>query len=202
MVEEGERSEPRGRRIRRRRCAATAAVALLVGLAACGGDARDGAPDDAAAPAAAASPSGGQPHTHEEGAEHAHEGTGSHTHAAADTLDAAVALEPGSDVGWRGSATLLAVGDSVRVLVSVEGAPGGSRHPVELTAGSCDDPGPELASLTPVAAGSSGRGSSQTTLPGARLEGHGHGALRMSAADGSHAACAPVHLSLQDHTHG
>lgn len=203
MVQGRGPSWERGRRTRRGRgAAAAAAIAALAGLAACGDGAPDGAANGAAASDPAESSSGGQTHAHEEGAEHSHEGTGSHTHAAADTVASGVTLEPSSGYGWTGSATLLAVGDSVRVLVSVEGAPGGTRHPVDLLAGSCDDPGPELASLTPVAAGSSGEGSSQTTLPSARLEGHEHGALRMTTADGSPAACAPVHLAASGHEHG
>lgn len=180
--------------------ALTACLVLLAcgGGGAAGGGAGAGAAE-ASQSASAASSDG--THDHEDGEDHAH-GEGTHTHAAADTLVSGLTLEPASGAAWTGSATLLAVGDSVRVLVSVEGAPGGSRHPVELLAGSCDEPGPELASLAPVAAGSSGEGSSQTTLPASRLEGHGHGALRVATADGSPAACAPVHLTLSEHEHG
>lgn len=189
---------------RRIRAGGLGALAACLVLLACGGGEAAGAGDatekaEAGASASAASSAG--THSHEDGEDHAH-GEGSHTHAAADTLVSGAALEPASGAAWTGSATLLAVGDSLRVLVSVEGAPGGSRHPAELVAGSCDRPGPELASLTPVAAGSSGEGSSQTTLPASRLDGHGHGALRMTTADGSPAACAPVHLTLSEHEHG
>lgn len=177
------------------------AGAALLFLAACGG-----APDDASEPGdsttAAEARASGETHSHEGAGEHAHEGDGSHTHAAADTLVSGVALDPGPDAGWTGSATLLAVGDSLRVLVSVEGASAGTRRSAVLVAGSCDAPGPELASLTPVAVGSSGKGSSQTTLPVARLDDHAHGAVRMLAEDGSPAACAPVHLSASEHGHG
>lgn len=194
---------------------ATIAVASLAGLSACGGGApADDAPGDAAGDAASASAtrqtSGGEDHSHEgdaghahdEGEGHTHDGAASHAHAAGDTLAAGVTLEPGSGAGWTGSATLLGVGDSVRVLLSVRGAPAGSRHRAALVAGSCGDPGAELVSLTPVAAGSSGDGSSQTTLPRARLDGHAHGAIRLAGRDGSAAACAPVHLSASDHGHG
>lgn len=136
----------------------------------------------------------------EGGAEHSHDGAGAHTHPAADTLASSLALSGGSEGSWSGSTTVLAVGDSLRVLVSIEGASSGSRHPVELVAGSCEDAGPELASLTPVAAGASGKGSSQTTVPTARLDGHAHGAIRVMASDESPAACAPVHLAVE-HTH-
>lgn len=209
----------------RLRSAALAAAAACVALLACdgGGAGSDGAGDRAVASASASAGDGthahedGSEHGHEAGGEHAHDedgghahgeggdhahGEGTHTHAAADTLASGVTLEPGPDARWTGSATLLAVGDSVRVLVSVEGAAGGSRHPAELAAGSCDDPGSELASLTPVAAGSSGKGSSETTFSAARLDGHEHGALRVMTADDSAAVCAPVHLSASEHTHG
>lgn len=186
---------------RRIRFCGLGALAACLVLLACGGGEAAGEGGATADEAEASASSSGEAHSHEDGEDHAH-GEGSHTHAAADTLVSGVALEPASGAAWTGSATLLAVGDSLRVLVSVEGAPGGSRHPAELVAGSCDRPGPELASLTPVAAGSSGEGSSQTTLPASRFDGHGHGALRMTTADGSPAACAPVHLILSEHEHG
>lgn len=177
------------------------AASLLV-LAACGGgEARGDAGDAGAAAGEPEARASGETHSHQGGGEHSHDGAGAHTHPQADTLASGVALAPGSDAGWTGSATLLTVGDSLRVVVSVDGAPSGSRHPAELVAGTCEDPGPELASLTPVAAGSSGKGSSQTTVPPARLDGHDHGVLRLTAADGSGAACAPVHLAASDHAH-
>lgn len=199
------------------RSAALAAAAACIALLACdeGGAESDGAADGAVASASASAADethaheDGSEHSHEDGGDHAHEegedhahGQGTHTHAAADTLVAAAALEPGPDARWTGSATLLAVGDSVRVLLSVEGAGAGARHAAELVAGSCDDPGPELASLTPVAAGSSGDGSSQTTVPAGRLGDHAHGAIRLLTPDGAPAACGPVHLSGSEHTHG
>lgn len=172
------------------------AGALLL-LAACdGGDTADSAsPDESAAMAASEAV-----HTHEGSSEHSHEGTGAHTHATTDTLASGVRLAPGAGQGWTGSATVLSVGDSVRVLVSVEGSDAGARHRAALLAGGCESPGPELATLTPVATGSSGAGSSQTTLPGSRLDGHAHGALRVTAAGGEPAACAPVHLGAE-HSH-
>lgn len=177
-------------------------VAACLSLLACsggGGPDAGGEAGDSGASSAAASTEG--THSHEEGGDHTH-GEGTHTHAAADTLDADVGLEPGPGAGWTGSATVLAVGDSLRVLVSVDGAAGGSRHPAELRAGSCDEPGPELVTLTPLAAGSSGTGSSETTVPAARLGDHAHGVLRLMDTDGSPTACAPVHLSASEHTHG
>lgn len=184
-----------------RRAFAGLAVVFLLTLGAC-----DGAADDAGevggSAAAAEQSAGGETHTHDGGAGHAHDGSGGHTHAAADTVAAGIALDPGPDAGWTGSVTLLSVGDSVRVLISVEGAPAGSRHGAELVAGSCQDPGAVLASLTPVAAGSSGKGSSQTTVAAAGMGDHGHGAVRLLAGDGSTAVCAPVHLPGARHTHG
>lgn len=199
------------------RPAALAAAAACVALLACGGG--DAEADDDGDRAAASVPASadGETHAHGDGSDHSHEdggdpahgegedhahGQGTHTHAATDTIASGVTLEPGTGAAWTGSATLLAVGDSVRVLVSVESADAGARHVAELAAGSCDDPGSELASLTPVAAGSSAKGSSETTFPAARLDGHEHGALRVMTADGSAAACAPVHLSASEHTHG
>lgn len=189
---------------------AVVAIASLVGLQACGGGAPGDEADGASASAGAEARASGGTRSHEEGAghshdgeaPHAHDGAGSHAHARADTLVAGVELEPGPDAAWAGTATLLAVGDSVRVLVSVEGTDAGARHAAELVAGSCDDPGSELASLTPVAAGSSGQGTSQTDLPAGRLGDHAHGAVRLLAPDGAPAACAPVHLSGSGHTHG
>lgn len=178
------------------------AVAALLVFTACGGAPDDAGEPDTSTTAAAASRESGETHSHEDTGEHAHDGGASHTHAAVDTLASGAALDPGAGAEWRGSATLLAIGDSLRVLVSVEGASAGTRRSAVLVAGSCDAPGPELASLTPVAAGSSGRGSSQTTLPVARLGDHGHGAIRVLAEDGSPAACAPVHLSASEHGHG
>lgn len=170
---------------------------LLLLSAACGGG--DAAGSDATSdPEATAA--GEASHTHDGSGEHSHEGAGAHTHAAADTLASGVALDPGPDAGWTGSATVLSVGDSVRVLVSVEGSEGRARHRVDLLAGSCEEPGSELATLTPVATGSSGAGSSQTTVPGSSAHGHAHGALRVRAADGASAACAPVHLGAE-HSH-
>lgn len=178
-------------------------VFSLLGLLACGGS----APGDAGAGEESASPTpevsaDGDAHSHGEGASHSHEGAASHTHTDADTLASDVVLDPGTGSRWTGSATVLAAGDSLHFLVSVEGAPSGSRHPAELVAGSCQDPGPGLVSLTPVVAGSSGEGSSQTTISSARLDDHGHGAIRLTAPDGSGEACAPVHLASSDHTHG
>lgn len=166
------------------------AGALFLLLACGGGEAADSAATADSAGMAADEAS----HTHEGSGGHSHEGTGAHSHAAADTLAAGVRLATDAERGWTASATLLSVGDSVRVLVSVEGSDAGARHRVELLAGSCESPGAELATLTPVATGSSGVGSSQTTLPGSRTAGHAHGALRVTAADGAPAACAPVHL--------
>lgn len=181
------------------------AVALLAPLACGGGEAGTGggaggeaSADEAgaegggsAAGAATAAPAEGEDHTH---------GPGTHSHPAADTLAGGVALDPGPDAGWAGSTTLLAVGDSVRVLVSVQDAAPGSRYGAELLEGSCGDPGPTLADLPPVAAGSSGAGSSQATVPAAELGGRSHGALRLTAPDGPTSACADVHLAA-DHEH-
>lgn len=169
----------------------------LVLLLACnGGDAADSAATaDSAAMAVSEAP-----HAHEGSGEHSHEGTGTHTHATADTLASGVHLAPAAGLGWTGSATVLSVGDSLRVLVSLEGSDAGARHRVELLTGDCESPGSQLASLTPVATGSSGDGSSQTTLPRSRTAGHAHGALRVRAADGASAACAPVHLGAE-HSH-
>lgn len=177
------------------------ALAICFGLLACGGGGGDARGEAGASEGTTAAASTEGAHSHEQGGDHAH-GEGTHTHAAADTLDAGVGLAPGQNAGWTGSATVLAVGDSLRLLVSVEGAAPGSRHPAELLAGSCDEPGPELAALTPVAAGSSGKGSSQTTVTATRLGDHAHGVLRLMDADGSATACATVHLSASEHTHG
>lgn len=172
-------------------------VGTLLLLLACGGG--DGGDSAEAADSAMAASEGG--HTHDGSVGHSHEGTGAHTHATADTLASGVRLTPGAGQGWRGSATVLSVGDSLRVLVSVEGSEARARHRVELLAGDCESPGSELAGLTPVATGSSGVGSSQTTLPRSRTEGHAHGALRVTVADGaSGAACASVHLGAE-HSH-
>lgn len=165
-------------------------------LACDGGDAADSAATAGSEEVAASD----APHTHEGASEHSHEGAGAHTHATEDTLASGVRLTPGAGQGWTGSATLLSVGDSLRVLVTVEGSEAEARHRVELLAGSCESPGSELATLTPVATGSSGAGSSQTTLPGSRTAGHAHGALRVTAADGAAAACSPVHLG-EEHRH-
>jgi hypothetical protein len=169
---------------------------LLLLLACGGGDAaKSAATADSAEPAAR-----GATHAHEGSGEHSHEGTGAHTHATADTLASGVSLAPGTGRDWTASATVLSVGDSVRVLVSVEGSDARARHRVELLAGDCQEPGSELATLTPVATGSSGAGSSQTTLPRSRTAGHAHGALRVRAGDGAPAACAAVHLGAE-HSH-
>lgn len=182
------------------RALAGAAVASLMVLAACGGDAGgDARGGSASASASAEAPAAEETHSHEGGEEHSHDGTGAHTHPA-EALASDFALDPASGGSWSGSVTVLAAGDSLRVLVSLAGAASGSRHPVDLVAGGCEDPGPELASLTPVTAGTSGEGTSQTTVPSARLEGHAHGAVRVMAGDGTVAACAPVHLSA-GHTH-
>lgn len=181
-----------------RSASAVAAVAALLLLTACGGGSVASDEGDAASPAADTEVAA---HTHEEdGDDHTH-GARTHTHVAADTLAADVALGPGGDAAWSGSVTLLSVGDSVRVLVSVDGMPGGSRRPVELVAGDCEDPGPVLVDLTPLAAGSSGSGSSQTAFAARRLEGHAHGGIRLLGSDGALVACAPVHLSASEHGH-
>lgn len=185
-----------------RRALTGLAAASLLALAACGGTADDPAETGASTTEAAASPQDSGTHAHREGASHAHDGAGGHTHAGADTVASGVALDPGPEAGWTGSVTLMAVGDSLRVLVSVEGLPAGARRRAELVAGSCDDPGSELATLAPVAVGSSGEGSSQTTLPTDVPGDHGHGAVRLLAGDGSPAACAAVHLPGAGHTHG
>lgn len=180
-------------------------VASLLVVTACGGsdpreDARRAA--ESARPAAESGTSG-DTHSHEGTGQHSHEDAGAHTHTAVDTIASGVALDPRPDGRrWAGSVTLLAVGDSLRVLISVEGAPAGTRHGAELVAGSCREPGAELASLTPVVAGSSGKGSSQTSLPTGRVGDHAHGAVRLTGDDGSSEACAPVHLATSGHSHG
>lgn len=176
----------------------TAFTALLL-LAACGGGSA-GSEEGERASAGAVADTATAPGHDEGGEDHTH-GEGTHTHASADTMAAGVALGPGGAGGWSGSATLLSVGDSVRVLVSVEGMDAGSRHPVELVAGGCEAAGPVLVDLTPLATGSSGAGTSQTAFASSRLEGHDHGALRLLGDDGATAACAPVHLSLSEHGH-
>lgn len=170
---------------------------------ACGGE---GAPEDAgdagaSTTASAETRDAGASHSHEGGDEHSHDGAGTHSHPAMDTLASDVALRAGGEGSWSGSATVVTRGDSVRFLVSVDGGSAGVRHPVELVAGSCEDAGSELASLTPVAAGASGEGSSQTTLPTARLGGHAHGAIRVMSDDDTPAACASVHLPATEHEH-
>jgi hypothetical protein len=173
------------------------AAALVLTLACGGGDAAD----RAGSADSAATASSRDAHTHDGAGEHSHDGAGDHTHASPDTLAAGVRLAPEGGAGWTGSATFLAVGDSVRVLVSVEGSEAGARHRAELLAGDCGSPGARLATLTPVAIGSSGAGSSETTLPAAGLGGHAHGALRVMEANGGSPACAPVHLGAE-HGHG
>lgn len=178
------------------------AAASLAALAACGGGEGTGEPAGTAGSGAAVSAAEeGSSHTHEGAGEHSHEGGGTHTHAAADTLAHGASLDPGSAAGWSGAVTVLARGDSLRVLVSVRGADAGSRLGGELVAGDCGAPGPVLAELVPVAAGSSGAGSSQTTVPGSDVAGHDHGAVRLASPEGSRAACAPVHLA-GGHEHG
>ena len=181
---------------RARASLALLSAASLAALLACGGGEGTGEPSGAGGSAAAASAAEeGSSHTHENGEEHTHEGGGTHTHAAADTLAHGASLDPGSGAGWSGSVTVLARGDSLRVLVSVRGADAGSRLGGELVAGDCGAPGPVLAELVPVAAGSSGAGSSQTTVPGSAVAGHDHGAVRLASPDGSRTACAPIHLA-------
>lgn len=173
------------------------AVASLVVLAACGGGAESGG----SASTTRESDTAAASHAHD-GEEEAHaHGEGTHTHATADTLAADVPLAPGDAGGWSGSATLLSVGDSVRILVSVEGMTAGSRHPVELVTGGCEEPGRVLVDLTPLATGASGAGTSQTAFPSSRLEGHAHGGLRLLDSEDATAACAPVHLSRSEHGH-
>jgi hypothetical protein len=181
-----------------------AAVASLLVFMACGGEGvqEDAGDADASATASAETRDGGQTHSHEGGEEHSHDGAGTHSHPAADTLASDIALSASPEESWSGSATVMTIGDSVRILVSVEGVSTGSRHPVELVAGSCEDVGSELASLTPVVAGTSGKGSSQTTLSTARLDGHAHGAIRLLSDDDAPAACAQVHLAAAEHEHG
>ena len=173
-------------------------LAALLLLAACGGgnassDMESTASADAGTSTPAHSREGGDAHTH---------GEGTHTHTSADTLGADVPLGPGGDGAWSGSATILSIGDSIRVTVAVEGMAAGSRHAVEIVSGSCGQPGPVLVDLTPLAAGSSGAGTSQTAFASSRLEGHAHGGLRVLGGDGAAVACAPVHLSGSEHAHG
>lgn len=186
------------------RVLAGAAVASLLVFMACGGEGVQGDAGDAGASATASAETRdvGQTHSHEGGEEHSHDDAGAHSHPAADTLDSGIALSAGSGENRSGTATVVTIGDSVRFLVSVEGMSNGSRHPVELVAGSCDDAGSELASLTPVVAGTSGMGSSQTTVSTARLDGHAHGALRLLSDDDAPVACAQVHLAAVEHEHG
>ena len=173
------------------------AVATLLLVPACGGGSAGSEGGSAAASAADIDTAA---HTHQaNGDAHTH-GEGTHTHAAADTIAANVSLTPGN-AAWSGSATLLSVGDSVRVMLSVAGMDAGARRPVELVAGGCEKPGSVLVDLTPVVAGSSGAGSGQTAFAASRLEGHAHGGLRLLGSDGATAACASVHLSLSEHGH-
>lgn len=183
-----------------KRCVSvTTAVAALLLLAACGGGDTGSKAERAESPTPDTSTSA---HTHEAGGDTHTHGEGTHSHAAADMLAAEVALGPGDDAAWSGSATLLSFGDSIRVIVAVEGMPAGSRHSVALVAEGCGQPGPVLVELTPLAAGSSGAGSSQTAFASNRLEGHAHGGLRLLGSDGAAVACAPVHLTGSEHGHG
>lgn len=179
-------------------------VASLLVFMACGGEGVQENAGDAGASATASveNRDGGQTHSHEGGEEHSHDGADTHSHPASDTLASDVALSESSGDGWSGSATVMTIGDSIRILISIEGMSTGSPLPVELVAGSCEDAGPELASLTPVVAGTSGKGSSQTTLSSARLEGNTHGAIRLLSDDDAPAACAQVHLAAAEHAHG
>lgn len=134
-----------------------------------------------------------------ESGDHVH-GPGTHTHAptSADTLTAEAALQGVGDAGPLGSVTVLALGDSARIVVEIREVEAGSRYRAELAAGDCSESGESLTSLTPVMAGSSGSGSSQTTVAPGAVAGHSHGAIRLSGPSGSGAsetaACAPVHL--------
>lgn len=172
--------------------------ASLLLLAACGGG---GTGSEEGSAASSRADTDTAAHTHEEGGEAHSHGDGTHTHASADTLAADVALTPGGGGEWSGSATLFSVGDSVRVLVSVEGMAAGSRRSVELVADGCEEPGKVLVDLTPLSTGSSGAGSSQSSFAASRLEGHAHGGLRLLGSDGATAACASVHLSASEHGH-
>lgn len=181
------------------------AAALLVPLACvsddAAGDAGSETTETARTDARAGNGSDASGHSHGESGGHTH-GSGSHTHASADTLAAGVELDVLPGERGTASATVLAVGDSLRVLISVEGATGGSLFPAELAAGGCDDSGPTLVSLAPVATGTAGSGSSQTTIPASRVDGHHHAALRLLSEEESYAACAPLHLSAGSHQEG
>lgn len=180
---------------RLRRAVALLLAPALLGLTACGS-----APDDDAGTREepAAGRTAAEAPDEEGGAEgtpdHTH-GPGTHTHAgtSADTLTAGAPLQSGVEAGSPGSVTVLALGDSARIIVEIRGVEAGSRYRAELAAGDCSEPGESLASLTPVMAGRSGTGSSQTTVAPGATAGHSHGAVRLSGASGT-AACAPVHL--------
>lgn len=189
---------------------AVCSTALGLVVLACGGGSPDGGQGGADQTAAS-----GEQHTHASGEAHSHEGESpqeegsegqhshpdgtTHAHAAMDTVAAGVSLQTdGSELG--GHVTLLRAADTLRVMVEVEEANAEQRYDARLLAGDCGSRGGRLASLTPVLAGSSGSGSSQTSVAGSAVSGHAHGAVLVQAAEGAAKACATVHLG-GDHSH-
>lgn len=141
------------------------AVALLLPLAACGGDSGDSAPAASSAPAAA---------------------------PAAEAPGIPLAFAALGESGVTGTGRLVEEGESSLLTIELHGLPGAGSYNAHIHNGTCAEIGGVAVRLTAVTAGADGHGTSSTTFGTADLP-ETPVAVQVHGADGPGIACADVH---------
>lgn len=141
------------------------AAALLVPLAACGGDSGDSAPPASSTPAAA---------------------------APAEQPGIPLAFTALAESGVTGTGRLVDEGESSLLTIDVHGLPGAGSYNAHIHNGSCAEIGGVAVRLTGVTAGADGHGTSTTTFGTADLP-EGAVAVQVHGADGAGVSCADIH---------
>lgn len=146
------------------------AAAALLPLAACGGDAGE-------APAAGDPPGAAAPST---------------PPAQAAGMTMPLTFSPLRDSGVTGAGSIDYAGDSVTVVVQVQGLPGEGSYNAHIHTGTCAEVGGVAVPLTPVTAQADGTGSSTTVFPASDLPMEGTTVVQVHGADGPGATCADI----------
>jgi hypothetical protein len=139
-------------------------LALLMPLAACGGDPGDSAPPASSAPAAAPAELPGIP----------------------------LAFMGLGESGVTGTGRLVDEGESSLLTIELQGLPGAGSYNAHVHNGNCAELGGVAVRLTAVTGSADGTGTSSTTFGTADLP-EGMLAVQVHGADGSGITCADIH---------
>ena len=105
---------------------------------------------------------------------------------------AVISLEPVDDSGVAGEALAMHEGDAVVLILEVTGLPGAGEYPAHIHEGDCARGGPVAVTLSPVAGGPDGSGSSTTAMDASELDPNRPLFVQVHGEGGAPIACGNI----------